>query len=133
LFEGIKKRWAEARADVAWKEIQDILLRYDRMDTNSRHFVSSAFDAVLSDVEENLGSLSEWSIEQKKECAKQLMISSRAAFATRGDSVHAVTTRLGAHGGALLSLYIECQTLPGSKAKAAVGAVYNWIEKAGTN
>jgi hypothetical protein len=111
---------------VARKEAEDILLRYNRMDSNSQHFVSSAFEMVLTDLEDQLGSASNWSDEHKKELAKQIMASSKEAFGTRGNNVTAEITRINAHGAALLSLYLELQTLPGNLAKAAVESIDRW-------
>ena len=91
MFEGIKKRWAEARGDVACKEVEDILNRYSRMDANSRYWVSSAFASVLSELEDQLGPLDAWSRDQKKDVSKQVMASSRQAVGTPGSNVHAHT------------------------------------------
>jgi hypothetical protein len=126
LFEGIKKGWAEARASMASKEVEDILTRYNRMDPNSRYFVSSGFSSVLSALEDQHGPLDGLGIEQKKRFAKELITECRRAFQVGGDGIHAQTTRLGAHGGALLALHLELQTLPGNRAKTAVETINRW-------
>jgi len=126
MFSAIKKRWAEARADVIGKQLKDALERYDAMNPNDRYFVFSAFDTVLSDLEDQLGPLANWTSEQRKATAKQIMDASRQSFNTPGSGVHAETSRLGAHGGAFLSLYLELQTLPGSQAISLVKAIEDW-------
>src|SRR4051812_16733170 len=104
MFESVKRRWAEARGDVVGKQVDDILLRFDRMNPNSQYFVTSAFSSVLSELEDRLGLLNQWSREDKQSVAKQIMVSARQAYATRGDLTFAETSRLGAEGTALLSL-----------------------------
>jgi hypothetical protein len=126
MFDGIKKHWAKARADVLSDQVTDILLRYQRMHSNDRHWVTSAFKAVLSELEDQFGPMESWADEQKKQIAKQVMESSQQAFATRGDNIFAETGRLGSYGGALLSLYLELQTLPGNQAAKNLGMIENW-------
>jgi hypothetical protein len=82
---------------------------------------------VSSEVENQLGSIVQWSNEQKKQVAKQIMLSSQKAFTARGNNnIDAETTQLGAHGAALLSLYLELQTLPGDQAANVAAAIENW-------
>src|SRR6266852_1242039 len=95
MFDSIKKHWAEARADVLSDQVADILLRYQRMHSNDTHWVTSAFKAVLSELEDQFGPMERWADEQKKQIAKQVMESSQQAFATRGDNIFAETGRFG--------------------------------------
>jgi hypothetical protein len=126
LFENIKQLWSESRGDVARKEVEDILLRYKRMDPNSQYFVSGAFTHTLEELEDELGALSDWDTARKKAVSEEMKTAARSAFNTPGTSIRAETGRLGAHGGALLALYIELQTLPGDQAKAALEAICRW-------
>jgi hypothetical protein len=130
MFESIRKHWAEARADVLADQVQDILQRYERMNPNDRYWVSSAFDAVMSELEEQLGPVAQWDAEHKQQVAKQIMQGAQQAFTTPGDNMSAETTRLGAHGGALASCYLELQTLPGDQAANVVAAIEGWREHA---
>jgi hypothetical protein len=130
MFERIRRHWAEARADVVSDQVRDILQRYERMNPNDRYWVSSAFDSVLSEVEDQLGPVAEWNAEQKKQIAKQIMQSTQQTFNTRGNNMFAETSQLGAHGGALFSLYLELQTLPGDQAAKVAGTIENWRERA---
>lgn len=132
MFENIRKHWAEARAGVVSDQVQDILQRYERMNPNDRYWVSSAFASVLSELEDQLGPVAQWDAEHKKEVAKQIMQGAQQAFTTRGDNMFAETNRLGAHGGALVSCYLELQTLPGDQAAKVVGTIEGWREHAQT-
>ncbi len=58
------------------------------------------------------------------------MQGAQQAFATRGDNMSAETARLGSHGGALVSCYLELQTLPGEQAAKVVGMIEGWRERA---
>ncbi|WP_369725160.1 hypothetical protein AB8Z38_11590 [Bradyrhizobium sp. LLZ17] len=126
MFESIRRQWAVARADVLSKQVDDILQRYERMNSNDKYWVFSAFNSVLSELEDQLGSFAHWSNEQKKQLAKQIMLSAQKALTERGNNIAAETTRISAHGGALLSLYLELQTLPGDQAASIVEAIENW-------
>jgi hypothetical protein len=130
MFDGIRRQWAEARADVVSKQVNDILQRYERMNPNDRYWVFSAFNSVLSEVEDQLGSITQWSTEQKKQIAKQIMSSAQKAFNARGNNTAAETTQLSAHGGALLSLYLELQTLSGDQAASVAEAIESWRTRA---
>jgi hypothetical protein len=54
------------------------------------------------------------------------MTASQQVVKTRGDTLFAVTNRLGAYGSGLLSLYLELQTLPGDRAKTGVEIINKW-------
>jgi hypothetical protein len=130
MFESIRKHWAEARADVVADQARDILRRYERMNPNDRYWVSSAFNSVLSELEDQLGPVAQWDAEHKKQVAKQIIQGAQQAFTTRGDNMSAETTRLGAHGGALVSCYLELQTLPGDQAASVAKTIEGWRERA---
>ena len=120
MFEGIKRRWAEARGTEARKDVDDALLRWDLMNSSDKHFVASAFSNGISDIPTSL------SDKEKAEVAKGIMKAARAAFNTRGDNLMAHTSRVSAYGGALVALYLECQTLPGDDAAAVVRRIEDW-------
>jgi hypothetical protein len=130
MFESIRKHWAQARADVVSKQVEDILQRYERMNPNDKYWVFSAFEHMLSEVEDQHGALAEWNAERKSQIAKQIMHSAQKAFSARGDNMSAETTRLGANGGALLSCYLELQTVPGNQADKVVVTIEGWREHA---
>ncbi|MFK4507068.1 hypothetical protein LPJ38_26880 [Bradyrhizobium daqingense] len=120
MFEGIKKRWAEARAIEANKEVVDVLQRFNRMDALDQQLVTRAFEAMTSEIPDSLSN------SEKAEMAKGIMKAARAAFSTRGDNLMAHTSRVSAFGGALVSLYLECQTLPGEQAIRTVALIDDW-------
>jgi hypothetical protein len=128
MFESIRRHWAQARADVVSKQVEDILQRYERMNPNDKYWVFSPFEHMLSEVEDQHGALAEWNAERKSQIAKQIMHSAQKAFSARGDNMSAETTRLGANGGALLSCYLELQTLPGDQADKVVVTIEGWRE-----
>jgi hypothetical protein len=130
MFEGMRRRWAEARADVASEEVEDILKRYRSMHSLDRRLVVSAFQAMLSGMVNQSGPLAGLQVNLKQEIAKGLMTAARSAFATRGDSIYAETSRVSAYGGALLSLYLELQTLPGDRALSMVSTIEDWEQRA---
>jgi valyl-tRNA synthetase len=126
MFEGVRRLWAEARANSVAKQVDDILQRYQRMNPNDRFWVFSGFNAASSEVENQLGSVVQWSNEQKKQVAKQIMLSAQRVFTARGNNMEAETTQLRARGAALLSHYLELQTLPGDRAANVAAAIENW-------
>jgi hypothetical protein len=84
----------------------------------------------LSELEEQLGPVAQWDAEHKRQVAKQIMQGAQQAFSARGDNMSAETTRLHAHGGALVSCYLELQTLPGHQVVNVVAAIEGWREHA---
>jgi hypothetical protein len=84
MFEAIKKHWAEARADVVSTQVEDILQRCNRMHAPGRQLVLSAFDSVLSELEDQIGPVAAWTAEQKKQAAQHIMQSAQQALSVRG-------------------------------------------------
>jgi hypothetical protein len=111
-------------------QVQDILQRYERMNPNDKYWISSAFSSVLSELETQFGPIAQWDPEHKKQVAKQVMQGAQQAFTTRGDNMFAETSQLSAHGGALVSCYLELQTLPGDQATEVIGKIEGWRERA---
>jgi hypothetical protein len=132
VFESIRRQWAEARANVVSKQVED-MQRYERMNPNDRYWVSSGFDAVLTELEEQLGPVAQWDADHKKQVAKQIMQGAQQAFGARGDNMSAEATRLHAHGGALVSCYLELQTLPSDQADSVTRAIEGWRKRAQTS
>lgn len=120
MFGGIKKRWAEARAIEAKKEVEDTLQRWDRMNALDQQLVTSAFEAMMSEIPASLDN------SAKAEMSKGIMKAARAAFSTRGDNLMAHTSRVSAFGGALVSLYLECQILTGEQATRTITLIDDW-------
>jgi hypothetical protein len=114
MFGGIKKRWAEARAIDAKKD------RWDRMNALDQQLVTSAFEAMMSEIPASLDN------SAKAEMSKGIMKAARADFSTRGDNLMAHTSRVSAFGGALVSLYLECQILPGEQATRTITLINDW-------
>ncbi|KRQ94835.1 hypothetical protein CQ12_04790 [Bradyrhizobium jicamae] len=124
MFEAIRTYWAEARRGVVIsRQVNNILSRYRRMNDGNKYWVRSAFVTVRDDLENQFGSIGEWPIDRKKTIAGQIM----KAAKTAGNNLAAETTRIGANGSALLSLYLEAKALPGAKALEAAEAVEQWL------
>src|SRR5688572_25339257 len=129
MFEGIERRWAEARADVISEMVEDILRRYQRMHSGDKYLVVSAFEHSLRAREDDLDDedgdvlISGMNAEQKKELAKFFMKPAQAFAKTRGSGVYAGTNWISAEGVALLSFYVELQALPGHQAIGLVKAI----------
>jgi hypothetical protein len=130
MFDRLKSRWAEARADVARKELDDILNRYERFDRGDKYWVFSAFRDVSNSVQEDIGEIKDIPATQKKLIAKSIAEDSRQAARQTQDSIHGHTSRIGAMGGYLVSLYIEAQTLPGSEAERIINSIEKWRDEA---
>jgi hypothetical protein len=96
------------------------------MQVPDQELVCRAFDSVLSDLEDDLGDLPTWSTDKKRTIAKQILQVAQAGFNQRGSGVAAEMNRVSAHGGALLSLYLELQTLPGDKSRKAAALIDEW-------
>jgi hypothetical protein len=130
LFESLKQRWAEARADVIAKSVDDILQRYQAMSQTDRYLVISAFESVHSSLEEKFGDLAQLLPAQKKEIARHVYKTVREAGSARGSNLQAQMSRIGAHGGALFSYFLELQSVPGHQAVGVRAAITTWREKA---
>ena len=130
--EGIERRWAEARADVISKMVEDILRRYQRMHSGDKYLVVLAFEHSLHAREDDLddedkdAAIAEMNAEQKEGLATFLMKSTPAFAKTRGSGVYAGTSWISAEGVALLSFYVELQALPGHQAMGLVKAIEDW-------
>jgi hypothetical protein len=121
MFSGLRNMWKEARADVVQKHVADILARYERLGGYERYELTSAFDCVKGDLERENGAFTNWQDADKLAAAKQLLRGAQGAFYSSGH---------GASGAALLSLYLEAQTLPGDKAKRVIADVEEWHRRA---
>jgi hypothetical protein len=126
MFANLRKRWAEARADVVSKQVDDILRRYERMNSADKGLVVSAFESCLSELEDQAGGIEQWTPEQTTQVAKEIMTAAQNGFNTRGSMTFAQMTRISAHGGALLSLYLELRGLPGGRAVESKTKIEEW-------
>jgi hypothetical protein len=117
MFSTIKNMWKEARADVASKEAADAIERYNRLDGFHRYEMTSAFDYTKNDLELEHGMFDTWQVADKAAVAEQLMKTARAGLKESPS---------GAMGLALLSLYLEAQTLPGVKAVKLAADIAAW-------
>ena len=121
MFSGIRNRWREARADVAQKEAEEILIRYELLGGYERYELLSAFEYTKSDLESEHGEFATWNDKDKGVIAKQLLEGARQGFRM---------APYGASGHALLSLYLEAQTLPGEQAQRLVASIEDWHKRA---
>lgn len=126
MFKNFRKRWAEARADVVSQQVDDILRRYDRMHRADRRLVVDAFGSCLSELEDQAGAIEGWTPEHTTQVAKEIMMAAQKGFKTQGSMIFAKTTRTSAHGGALLSLYLELRALPGGLAVESKTKIEEW-------
>jgi hypothetical protein len=130
MFDGIRRRWAEARADVVSEQVDDILRRYEAMHSPDKRLVASAFEAMLSELVDKLGPLTRLPNKEMQGISKQIMEASQSAFKTPGSTIYAETSRISSYGGALLALYLELQTLPGDQAVRVIASIENWLRRA---
>ena len=126
MFSGIKRRWAEARADVAAKEVEDFIRRFHDSGRASQGWAFRAFDAVYS----ANGDVSNLSDDHKRALAKQYMQWARSAFHGSQNSMSGQLDAMSAPGAALLSLYYEALTLPGPAARHIVDVIDDWYAQA---
>jgi hypothetical protein len=94
MFERLKMRWAEARADVVSEQVNDALQRIERMHFGDEGLVARSFESVLSELEDQFGPVQPWPSEQKKQVAREILESSQQAFRTQGNGVFAETARV---------------------------------------
>lgn len=88
MFEGIKKPWAEARAMEAKKEVEDTLQRWDRMNALDKQLVTSAFEAMMSEIPASLDNIA------KAEMSKGIMKAARTS--SRSSAWSTAASRLAA-------------------------------------
>jgi hypothetical protein len=99
----------------------DILTRYDRIEADRRYVLLSAFDYTKDKLELESGDFTVWRDEEKNAVAQELMRAAEEFFFVDRD---------GACGAALLSLYLEAQTLPGEHAKRMISRIEDWYRRA---
>ena len=126
MFSAWKKRWAETRADVAGKEVDDLLARVTGAHAGDRDLVFRAFDEALRGLQDTQGDPANWSDDTRREVARVMMQTARRMVTDRRNSIEGEMDRVSSYGAALLSLYCECQTLPGATAKEAVRRIEEW-------
>jgi hypothetical protein len=92
---------------VLTREVDDIFSRYARLGGYERYELASAFDYWKTDLEDENGNLFWRSTEKKAAIAKEIREAATKSW-------HIAPS--GANGAALLSIYLEAQTLPGEQA-----------------
>jgi hypothetical protein len=129
MFSGLKQRWAEARIEPVSNYVFDILSRYERMNPLDRDLVLRSFQSVLLQLEEEYGPAGNWSNELRSSLAKQLFRAAQNAGSNPHGNIEGEMTRISANGTALLSFYIEMQTLKGQRANDLVRTITAWSER----
>lgn len=128
MFSGLKQRWAEARVEPVANYVLDILARYERMNPLDKDLVLRSFRSVLSKLEEEYGPADHWNNELRLNLAKQLFRAAQNAGSNPHGNIEGEMTRISANGTALLSFYIEMQTLKGQRANDLVRTINAWSE-----
>ncbi|MET4601087.1 hypothetical protein ABIB90_000538 [Bradyrhizobium sp. JR4.1] len=108
------------------KQVDDILRRYERMNSADKGLIVSAFESCLSELEDQGGRIDQWPPEHTMQIAKEIMTAAQNGFNTRGSMIFAETARTSAHGAALLSLYLELRGLPGDQAVESRTKIEDW-------
>lgn len=123
MFKGLKNRWAEARADVLRKEVEDIIARAQSLDEEVNFYISQHLINALESVERNCGPLKNMSNDGKKTIAKDLSDLAKKSF----------DLDMGkGYGIFLCSAHIESQVLPGDNARYVQSATQELINIAQT-
>jgi hypothetical protein len=117
MFSRVKEMWKEARGDVVLKQATDILTRFDKLGGYERYELISAFDAAKDELEHEHGEFAGVSPQLKAALAQQFLRLAKEQFNR---------TPNGSCGAGLLGLYLEAQTLPGTRARQTVLAVEDW-------
>ncbi len=118
MFESIRRRWAEARADVLLSEYEDALQRIKSAPPSSVSELSLRLAAGYLDIQKRLGPLENTSTEHRRLLAKEIRQTAQEKF----------HTNLGfGYGLAFLSMYIESTALPGTKAERVRVGTYDLI------
>ena len=97
----------------------DILIRYDHLDGDGRYALLFAFDYTKDQLELESGDFTVWRDDEKVAVARQLLQAAEELFFIGPE---------GACGAALLSLYLEAQTLP--DAKGMISSIEDWHRRA---
>ena len=130
MFPTIKTLWrdaeqmGEARLGEVIHDALSLLQAYDRMDTNHRHSFTRAYYLAKKHLEEALGDHGDWKKDDQLKAAETLMLNARKAVDAEPR---------GAMGIALLSLFLEVNTLTGKEAVKLSSDIEQWYNKAVDN
>jgi hypothetical protein len=108
-------------ADIVSEEALDIIRRYQRFGDKERQEVVSAFSYAKAHLEVDHGEIHTWNADHKSAVALHVLKTAKEAYA------HAPYSSSGV---ALVGLYLEAQTLRGSKAKRLVDLLDEWHRRA---
>ena len=108
-------------ADLVSKDAIDIIKRHQRFNEQQRREMMSAFDHAKARLETENGDIQTWALQRKSVVAKQTREMAKDAYEF---------APYGACGVALISLYLEAQTMRGDRAKRLVCLIDEWYRRA---
>jgi len=107
-------------ADLVSKEAVDLIKRHQRFNEQQRREMMSAFDHAKARLEMENGDIQTWALQRKSVVAKQTQEMAKDAYEF---------APYGACGVALISLYLEAQTMRGDKAERLVHLIDEWYRR----
>ena len=107
----------ETRLGEVIHDALSLLQAYDRMDPKQRHTFTQAYDLAKKHLEEVHGDHGDWKKEDQFQAATTLMLNARKAVDAEPH---------GAMGIALLSLFLEVNTLTGKEAVKLSSDIERW-------
>ena len=127
VFATIKTLWrdakqlGEARLGEVIHDALSLLQAYDRMNPNQRHTFTRAYYLAKIHLEEVHGDHRDWKKDDQLKAAETLMLNARKAVDAEPR---------GAMGIALLSLFLEVNTLTGKEAVKLSSDIEHWYDRA---
>jgi hypothetical protein len=103
------------------KNALSILQAYEKLDAQGRATLTRAYHLAKKHIEEVRGDNAEWKKVDQLEAAETLMVNARNAVDTKPR---------GAMGIALLSLFLEVNTLRGQEAEQLSAQIERWYDGA---
>jgi hypothetical protein len=108
-------------ADLVSREAIDIIKRHQRFNEDQRREMMSAFDHAKARLEIENGDIQTWALQRKTTVANQTRQMAKDAYDF---------APYGACGVALISLYLEAQTMRGAKAERLIYLIDEWHRRA---
>lgn len=127
MFPTIKTMWqgakhmGETRLGEVINDALSLLQAYDRMDPKQRHTFTRAYHLANKHLEEVQGDHGDWKKDDQLKVATTLMLNARKAVDAEPR---------GAMGIALLSLFLEVNTLTGKEAVKLSSDIERWYTSA---
>jgi hypothetical protein len=129
VFSSIRTLWQDAKADAADdarleeidKDALSLLHTYEKLDALQRPTFTRAYHLAKKHLEQILGDSTEWEKANQMEAAKTLMDNARKAVDAEPR---------GAMGIALLSLFLEVNTLRSKRAEELSAQIDQWYHRA---